>query len=86
MSAYRGRPEMAGVVLERREWTHQRHPEIVHFSSRALIKEVLAFADSAIYVYRKIVRRRVAALRPLAGFLMPDETAASPGFQMIRRS
>jgi hypothetical protein len=35
---------------------------IFHFSSPALITEVLAFADSAVYVYRKIVRPRVAAL------------------------
>ena len=35
---------------------------IVHFSGPALITEVLAFADSAVYVYRKIVRPRVAAL------------------------
>jgi hypothetical protein len=35
---------------------------IFHFSSPALITEVLAFADSAVYVYGKIVRPRVAAL------------------------
>ena len=35
---------------------------IFHFSSPALITEGLAFADSAVYVYRKIVRPRVAAL------------------------
>jgi hypothetical protein len=53
------RPKSAAP--EGRLLTHQRHAECFISVARHLITEVLAFADSAVYVYRKIVRPSVAA-------------------------